>query len=156
MKRILSVLLVALMLVGMLPMNALHAHAAEESATLELNDSANRTTFTTSQQIWTQNGITLTNNKASSSNNVANYTPPRFYAKSELIIQCELGNITKIEFLCSSSSYATALVNSATGAGATATASSSTVTITPATASNTFTISSMTASLQYFKSISKA
>ena len=36
MKKILSILLVALMLVGMLPMNAIHSHAAELSETMTL------------------------------------------------------------------------------------------------------------------------
>lgn len=153
MKKLLSVLLVVLMLVGMLPMNAIHTHAAEESATLALNVAGNRTSFSTSQQIWKANGITITNNKSSSTSNVADYTPPRFYAKSELIVECSLGNITKIEFLCSSSSYATAMVNSAKGAGATASASGSTATVTLDGSSNTFTISGMTAQVRMGNSV---
>ena len=148
MKRFLSVLLALVLVVGLFPTTAFHAHAAEESAVLNLNVAGNRTAFSTSNQVWEENGIKLTNNKASSTSNVANYTPPRLYAKSELIIECSLGNITKIEFLCSSSSYTSALVNSAKGAGATASASSNKVTITPATVSNTFTISSMTAQVR--------
>lgn len=148
MKKILSIFLVALLLIGMLPMNALHTHAAEESATLSLNVASNRTVFNTSKQVWTANGITVTNNKGSSSSNVANYTPPRFYASSELIVECSLGNITKIEFLCNSSSYATAMVNSAKGAGATASSSSNTATVTLNGTSNTFTISKMTAQVR--------
>ena len=140
MKKILSLLLVALMLVGMLPMNAIHAHAAEQSVTLNLSDSSNRTTFSTTQQIWEQNGITVTNNKGSSSSDVADYTPPRFYKSSEVIIFCSLGNITKIELVCSGSSYATALKSSV---GNEAVANGSTVTITPTVASDTYTISSL-------------
>lgn len=153
MKKILSVFLVALMLLGMLPWAPIHAQAAENSATLALNVAGNRTSFSTSQQVWSANGITVTNNKSSSTSNVADYTPPRFYAKSELSVECSLGNITKIEFLCNSSSYATAMVNSAKGAGATASSSGNTATVTLDGTSNTFTISSMTAQVRMGNSI---
>ena len=85
---------------------------AENTATLSFADKAQRTAFDTSKQVWKQNGITLTNNKASSTNAVADYAKPaRFYANSEIIV--EYGSpITKIEFNCNSTSYATALKNS--------------------------------------------
>lgn len=89
---------------------------ADEVATLSFADKANRTVFNTSQQVWEQNGIILTNNKSASTSNVADYAKPaRFYKSSQLIIECTSGNITKIEFDCNSASYATALVKSIEG-----------------------------------------
>ena len=54
MKKILSVFLAVLMLVGMLPMTAIHTHAADESATLSFANKAQRTEFSTSKQVWEQ------------------------------------------------------------------------------------------------------
>ena len=101
MKKIL-LSLVALF-VGMVSVHA-------EEATLFFADKANRTTFSTSQQVWEQNGVVLTNNKAKSTSNVADYAKPaRFYKNSQLIVECELGNIEKIVFDCNNASYATDL-----------------------------------------------
>lgn len=101
MKKIL-LSLVALF-VGMVSVHA-------EEATLSFDDKANRTTFSTSQQVWEQNGVVLTNNKAKSTSNVADYAKPgRFYKDSQIIVECELGNIEKIVFDCNNASYATAL-----------------------------------------------
>ena len=125
---------------------AVFAVQAQETATLSFADEAQRTSFSTTQQVWEQNGITLTNNKASSSSPVADYAKPvRFYAKSEIIVECALGNITKIEFDCNNSSYATALKNSI---GSTADASSDKVTVTLDGTSNSFTISSLSAQVR--------
>ncbi len=125
---------------------AVFAVQAQETATLSFASTAQRTSFSTTQQVWEQNGITLTNNKASSSTPVADYAKPaRFYAKSEIIVECALGNITKIEFDCNNSSYATALKNSI---GSTAAASSDKVTVTLDGTSNSFTISSLSAQVR--------
>lgn len=68
------------------------------SATLTFADKANRTTFTTEQQVWEQNGIKFTNDKAESSNPVADYADPvRIYKGSTFTVEA-LGYITKIEF----------------------------------------------------------
>lgn len=124
---------------------AVFAVQAQKAATLSFADKAQRTSFSTTQQVWEQNGVTFTNNKGSGSN-VADYAKPvRFYAKSEIIVECALGNITKIEFDCNSSSYATALKNSI---GSTATASSDKVTVTLDGTSNSFTISSLSAQVR--------
>ena len=122
MKKIVAILAVALLLCSMLPLSVM---AAEETATLSFADKAQRISFSTSAQIWEQNGIKLTNNKAASTSNVADYAKPaRFYASSEIIIEC--AGMTKIEFDCNNSSYATALKNSI---GTTATVSSDKVTV---------------------------
>ena len=48
-----------------------------------------RTQQTTEIQVWEQNGIKLTNNKANSSSDVANYTnPARFYSGSTIKLEC--------------------------------------------------------------------
>ena len=81
--------------------------------TLTFDDTSKRTTYTTSQQIWTENGITLTNDKSSSTSNVADYaSPARFYKNSKITV--EYPGMTKIVFTCNSSSYATDLAGSIT------------------------------------------
>lgn len=113
-------------------------------ATLSFADKAQRTTFTTSQQVWTQNGITLTNDKAASTSNVADYAnPARFYKSSKITVEAP-GNITKIEFTCNSASYATALKSSIASGTGTATASGSVVTVIPSSSSAAFEIASLT------------
>ena len=70
----------------------------EEEATISFADAANRTEFDASVQVWEQNGITVTNNKASGSN-IADYANPvRFYKNSELIIAYP--GMTKIVIAC--------------------------------------------------------
>ena len=110
--------------------------------TLSFSSTSNRTTFTTSQQVWAANGITLTNDKGSSTSNVADYhNPARFYKSSKLTI--EATGILKIEFTCNSSSYATALASSLP-AGTTSSVSGSVVTVTFAEPVDSFVINSLT------------
>ena len=108
------------------------------TATLTFDNTSKRTTFTSEQQVWTENGITLTNNKASSTSDVGNYAnPARFYAKSEIIIEAP-ENITQIAATTSGGDeYINALKNSV---GAEAISSDNVVTITSSTSSNTYTI----------------
>ena len=110
---------------------------------LSFADKANRTVFTSNQQVWVQNGVTLTNDQASSTSPVADYAKPaRFYKSSKLTLEC--AGMLKIEFVCNSASYATALVNSlGTVAGATVSANGSTVTVTFSEAVDTFVIASL-------------
>ncbi len=116
---------------------------AQETATLSFASTAQRKSQTASQQVWEQNGITFTNNKASSTTNVANYSNPvRLYANSEVIVE-HANTMTKIVFVCSGSSYATALKNSI---GDAATASGSNVTVEPN--STSFTIAKLTAQVR--------
>jgi hypothetical protein len=76
------------------------AKPSSTSVTISFSDKANRTTFTTTQQVWVQNGITVTNNKASATSDVADYAnPARFYKGSTVIISYP--SITKIEINCS-------------------------------------------------------
>ena len=116
-----------------------------EEKTLSFADKAQRTSFSTSQQVWEQNGIIFTNNKASSTSNVGDYAnPARCYASSEIIIECL--NMKTIVFDCNSASYATAVQNSiGTVANTTVTVSSDKVTVDFATTQDSFTIAKMTA-----------
>lgn len=114
-------------------------------ATLSFADKAYRTVFTTSQQVWEQNGVILTNDKAKSTNNVADYAKPaRFYANSSITLTAP-GNIKTIVFDCSSTSYATALKNSI---GSTATASSDKVTVSLDGTTDLFSIASLSAQVR--------
>ena len=57
-------------------------------ATISFANKANRTNYTTSQQVWEQNGITVTNDKSSSTSNVGDYyNPARFYKSSDVKIE---------------------------------------------------------------------
>ena len=97
--------------------------------TLSFADAANRTTFTTEQQVWAANGVTLTNNKAESTSNVADYSAPaRFYAKTEVVVECT--GMTKITFNLNSGKPASGLTDSlANVAGITVEADGNDITI---------------------------
>lgn len=120
--------------------------SATSDATLSFASTANRTSFTTSQQVWSQNGITLTNDKGSSTSNVANYSnPARFYKNSKLTITMGDKEMTKIVFDCNSASYATALKSSITSNdNYTVSTSSDKVTVAFVTPVTSFTIASLT------------
>ena len=65
----------------------------KRNSTITFDDKSKRVSFSTTDQIWKENGITFTNNKSSSTNNVADYSKPvRLYAHSEVIVEVE-GNI---------------------------------------------------------------
>lgn len=69
-------------------------------ATLTFDDTSKRTEFDTYHQVWVENGITLTNEKGSSTSNVADYSnPARFYKSSNITISAP-GNILALEFDC--------------------------------------------------------
>ena len=69
-------------------------------ATISFDDKANRTEFSETKQVWVQNGITVTNDKASATSNVADYIyPVRFYQGSNVTISYP--GMTKIEINCS-------------------------------------------------------
>ncbi len=130
---------ILLTLLCLIAFTSIHA----DEATLSFADKANRTSFSTSSQVWEQNGIILTNNKGASTSNVADYAKPaRFYKSSEIIIECSLGNINSIVFDCNSASYATALKNSITDSNVTV--SSDKVTVTLDGTSNSYQIASLT------------
>ena len=114
-----------------------------ETATLTFDDTSKRTSFSTSKQVWTENGVTLTNDKSSSTSNVADYyKPARFYKNSKLTITHTSNKIVQIVFDCASSSYATALQ---TATGNTATISSDKVTVTFSPAVESYIITALSA-----------
>ena len=58
------------------------------SAVISFADVANRTSFSGDAQVWEQNGIKFTNEKAASTNNVADYSNPvRCYQNSNITIE---------------------------------------------------------------------
>lgn len=112
--------------------------AVPTNQTLELSfaDKAQRTEYSASKQVWEQNGIKLTNDKGSG-NNIADYSnPARFYKNSKISI--EAPGITKIEFTCNSTEYATALKNSI--AAGTVTVNGKVVTVELSEKTNSFTV----------------
>ena len=146
MRKIIAMLLALVMVCSIIPM-AVFAEG-ETTATITFDDTAKRTEFTTSKQVWVENGITVTNDKAASSSNVADYKKPaRFYAASALKI--EYPGMTKLVVNCNSTSYATALVNSIPAAdGVTVTVNSKAVTIELAEAADEFVIAKLSAQVR--------
>ena len=117
----------------------------ETTATITFDNTSKRTIFNTSQQVWEENRIKVTNDKASSTSAVADYVKPaRFYANSKITVEAP-GNIVSIEFDCNSSSYATALKKSI---GNSATASSDKVTVTLTDEVTTFVIEKLSAQVR--------
>ena len=133
----------------LLTMGIGQAWGAESTATLSFANKAQRTSFSTTKQVWEQNGVTFTNDKANSTNDIADYANPvRLYTNSKITITAP-GNMTKIVFDCNSSSYATAMKNSiGTVSGATVTVSSDKVTVTFTSAVESFIIAKLTAQVR--------
>ncbi len=107
---------------------------SDGSVSIKFNDKAKCTSNSTTQQIWTENGITLINDKASATNNVALYAPIRCYKGSNVTVTYSAA-FNKIVFVCNGDHVLDATVE-----GATVTVDGSTVTIEFATATNTLTI----------------
>ena len=71
----------------------------ETIVTISFDNIENRTSYSTSQQVWEQNGITVVNDKASATSNVGDYyKPARFYKGSNVTISYP--GMTKIEIDC--------------------------------------------------------
>ena len=118
--------------------------AAEETATATLTFDANktnRTSFSTTKQVWEQNGIVFTNNKAASTNSVADYgAPVRLYKSSEIVVEHE--NMTQIVFYCTSG-----YVLSVSGAST----SGTTVTVNFSEPQDSFTVASLSSQVRFEK-----
>lgn len=84
----------------------------EVTATLSFADKAQRTSYSTTQQVWQQNGIVFTNSKSSSTTNVGDYSNPARCYKGSSIEVTAPGNISKIVFKANTNSYATELKTS--------------------------------------------
>lgn len=116
-------------------------------ATAELSFASKdqRTSFSTSQQVWEQNGIKFINDKASSTNNVADYANPvRCYKGSNITV--EKAGMTKVVFTCGSADYAKALNSSITGA--TPTLAGSAVTVEFSSAVSSFEVKNLSAQVR--------
>ena len=106
-------------------------------ATLSFATTATRTEFSTTKQVWAAEGITVTNNKAASTSDVADYAgPARFYKNSELIIAYT--GMKTIVVNCNRTQDVTNLV--AVVSGATVTSSGKAVTITFAEPTDSLTL----------------
>ena len=120
----------------------------ETVVTITFDDKSKRTEFTTSKQVWVENGITVTNDKAASTNNIGDYAAPaRFYKSSKLTVAYP--GMTKIEFTCGtyqSNDYPGALKDSITNA--TVTVSGKVVTVTFAEPVDSFVIAAMSAQVR--------
>ncbi len=115
-----------------------------KEVTISFADVANRTVFTTSQQVWVQNGITVTNDKTSSSSPIADYSNPvRFYKGSNITVQYP--GMTKIVIACNSASYANACKESI---GNAASVNGKEVTITLAEAVDSFEFAASSAQIR--------
>ena len=147
MKKINKILSVVLCLAMVLSMAAFTVSAESENATISFADVANRTSVSTEQQVWEQNGITVTNDKAGSTSNVADYSNPvRFYKNSSVTIAYP--DMAQITVNCNSASYATALVNSISDANATVTVADKAVTIVFANAVDSFVVAALSAQIR--------
>ena len=95
----------------------------EDGVTIDFTDIANRVSYSTEQQVWQQNGITITNDKGASTSNVGDYGgngyPARFYKSSTVVI--EYPGMTKLVIDCTNleSKYVNGWADSAVGATAT-------------------------------------
>ena len=86
-----------------------------KTATISFASTAQRTSYSTTQQVWENEGVVFTNDKAKSTTNVADYSNPvRLYKSSTITISAP-GNITKVEFNSSTGDYLANLKNSLTG-----------------------------------------
>ena len=120
--------------------------AAETEATLSFTEDANRTSYSTSQQIWEQNGIKLTNDKGTGNNirDNLNDNHIRCYKGSKVTI--EYPGMTKI-VINATSSYSSGWAT-VSDSNATATTSGTTITITFATPVDSFVFASLSAQVR--------
>lgn len=93
-------------------------------ATITFDNTSKRTSFSAEEQVWTENGITVTNKKASSTSDIADYSnPARFYKSTSLKIAVEGKTIKKIVFNTNSKhlTYTAAAGETVTNSGKTGT-----------------------------------
>ena len=113
--------------------------------TLDFSTTAQRTVLNDNQQVWTDGSVTLTNDKASSTNAVADYSNPvRLYKGSTMTISSSAGKFNKI--VINSANYEDriqALNDTLTAANLTFTANGTVFTITFAEAIDTTTAISL-------------
>ena len=110
---------------------------------IDFTSTTQRTSQDANSQVWKNGTTTFTNNKASSQNDVANYSNPvRLYPNSEVVIECT--GMTKIVFLCGTyndKDYPAALQLVDFGSNATVTVNDLYVTVTFSAPVNSITVS---------------
>lgn len=80
------------------------------TAAITFDSESKRTSYSASQQVWYENGITVTNDKGASTTSVNSaVNPVRFYANSNVTIACP--KMTQIVITAGSSDYANAWKN---------------------------------------------
>lgn len=90
---------------------------ATKDVIIDFTSVGHRVSQSSEEQVWRNNGVTLTNAKTSASSNVvADYNPVKFYTHSALMIEAK--GITKIVFTGNTTAYAEPLVTSITGGSA--------------------------------------
>ena len=122
---------------------------APESGSYELSfaDVANRTSFSSTQQVWEQNGIKLTNDKAGSTSDVADYVAPaRFYKSTSLKV--EKAGMSKIVFYLNSGKPASDLTDSISDSNASVSTEGYVVTVSFTNAVDVFEIPSLAAQIR--------
>lgn len=122
---------------------------APESGSYELSfaDAANRTSFSSTQQVWEQNGIKLTNDKAGSTSDVADYVAPaRFYKSTSLKV--EKAGMSKIVFYLNSGKPASGLTDSISDSNASVSTEGYVVTVSFTNAVDVFEIPSLAAQIR--------
>lgn len=120
----------------------------EVELTLSCTIKTNRVSYSSTQQVWKQNGINLINDKASSTSNVPDFKDTitaKFYKGSKVTIYLDNDmEFNKIVFTCNKTSYANVLYNSITSTtGVTVSKNSKVVTVTFANNVSEFVISSI-------------
>ena len=115
----------------------------EKCAYLSFDNTSNRTTLTTTQQVWEQNGVKVTGDKDSSTTDVKDYSAPsRFYQGAKFTL--EYTGMKKIVFNVDNSEggkYFTNFTASLDAAGITYTVSGSAVTVELTEATNSIVFS---------------
>lgn len=147
-RKFLPLLLTVVLVVAaaIVPMLTLTASAAETATITFDANKTQRTSYSTTKQVWTSGDVTFINDKGSG-NNVGDYgNPVRIYAGSSITITAP-GNITKIVVAVNASKYVSPLTNSMDST--IATASGTTVTITPSSNSPEFQIGSVSAQTRF-------
>ena len=152
MKKIISILACVCLLLTAI---VIPVSAAETTATIVFDDSS-KAQWSSEQQLWQENGIAVTNNKAASSTAInveKKYSnPARFYQGSDIII--EYPGMTKIELIIPTATYAKVWVDTNKDTNATITYTDTAystgtgnqlMTITFATPVDSFTLTKLTA-----------
>ena len=149
MKKVISIIACLCLLVSMTVCTV-----SAGSAKIDFTDKANRTAYSTEQQIWAQNGITITNDKGASTSNVGDYGgegyPARFYKSSTVKIECTGMSKLVINCVGLESKYVDGWANSIADSNATASIADGYVTIEFATPVDSFIWNELTAQSRAF------